>query len=86
MTTVEDPYWQCPGCGVVLYYVGSMHHIGGCDEHPGCEKYKEAQYRTSHMWPLDWSPEESEQPAEKLKIPPLRMAEQYAVLGESRGR
>ena len=57
MTSVKHPRWQCPGCGAVMFYIGASHHIGGCDEHPGCEKYKELQYRTSHMWPLGWSPE-----------------------------
>jgi len=55
--TVKHPNWQCPGCGETMYYIGAAHHIGGCKDHPGCEKYKEARYRALHMWPLSWSPE-----------------------------
>jgi hypothetical protein len=36
---VKHPHWQCPGCGITLYYLGAVHHGLGCDEHPGREKY-----------------------------------------------
>lgn len=55
--TVKHPHWQCPGCGEIIYYLGAAHHIGGCKDHPGCEKYQEAKYRESGMWPLSWSRE-----------------------------
>ena len=55
--TVKHPNWRCPGCGEVMYYRGACHHAYGCGDHPGCEKYQEAKYRASGMWPLNWSRE-----------------------------
>ena len=54
---VKHPYWPCPGCGEVMYYLGACHHAHGCDDHHGCEKYQEAKYRASGMWPVNWSRE-----------------------------
>ena len=54
--TTKHPNWRCPGCGEVMYYLGACHHAYGCDDHPGCEKYQEAKYRASGMWPLDGHP------------------------------
>ena len=53
----KHPNWRCPGCGAVMYCRGACHHAYGCKEHPGCEKYREAKYRASGMWPLNWSRE-----------------------------
>jgi hypothetical protein len=44
-------------CGEIMYYLGACHHAYGCDDHPGCEKYQEAKYRASGMWPVNWSRE-----------------------------
>ena len=55
--TTKHPNWRCPGCGEVMYYLGACHHAYGCDDHPGCEKYREANYRASGMWPVNWSRE-----------------------------
>ena len=55
--TTKHPNWRCPGCGAVMYYRGACHHAYGCDDHPGCEKYREAKDRASGMWPLNWSRE-----------------------------
>ena len=57
LMTIKHPNWRCPGCGEVMYYRGACHHAYGCGDHPGCEKYQEAKYRASGMWPLNWSPE-----------------------------
>ena len=54
---VKHPHWQCPGCGKIIYYLGAVHHAHGCKDHPGCEKYQEAKYRASGMWPVNWSRE-----------------------------
>ena len=54
---VKHPHWQCPGCGKIIYYLGAGHHAHGCKDHPGCEKYQEAKYRASGMWPVNWSRE-----------------------------
>ena len=53
--TVKHPHWQYPGCGTVVYYIGAVHHAYGCGDHPVCEKHREAEYRASGMWPVNWS-------------------------------
>jgi hypothetical protein len=65
LMTAKHPNWRCPGCGEVMYYRGACHHAYGCDDHPGCEKYREAKYRASGMWPVNWSRERIQQASGK---------------------
>ena len=65
--TVKHPNWRCPGCGAVMYYRGACHHAYGCGDHPGCEKYREAKYRASGMWPLNWSRERVQRASGKTR-------------------
>jgi hypothetical protein len=64
--TVRHPHWQCLGCGEIIYYVGAANHLRGCKDHPRCEKYQEAKYRASGMWPVNWSRDGSSDPAARL--------------------
>ena len=69
--TTKHPNWRCPGCGEVMYYRGACHHAYGCDDHPGCEKYQEAKYRASGMWPLNWSRERVQRSAASGRTRPI---------------
>ena len=76
--TIKHPNWRCPGCGVVMYYRGACHHAYGCGDHPGCEKYREAKYRASGMWPLTGHESGSSDPAAR---PPRGVRELHGPRG-----
>src|SRR6185312_9716387 len=74
---VKHPNWPCPGCGEVMYYLGACHHAHGC------EKYQEAKYRASGMWPVNWSRERVQRASGKT---PEGGKHPHCVLREDNGQ